>query len=179
MAASHMSVNIGMNAKWTFAVAVILLTTAVFVQVLDTEAATTRNFRLYGAAAQGWGFTNTSIHSPGPTITVEQGDTVNLTLISYDGLAHQFFVSYTNSSSPSSGDPESAVFSSTTNFQFVATNTIGTYTYRCVFHPAVMYGSFRVVPTGSIPEFQGLAMLILLFLSTGIVALVRRKTRQP
>jgi FtsP/CotA-like multicopper oxidase with cupredoxin domain len=173
-----MSVNIGMNARWALiAITAILLATAVFMQAHDTEAATTRNFTLYGAAGQGWGFTNSSITSPGPTIRVEQGDTVNLTLISYDGVAHQFFVSYTNSSSPSSGDSESAVFSDTTIFQFVATNTTGTYTYRCTFHPSVMYGYFTVVQTGAIPEFQPLAILTLLFLSTGIVALVRRKTR--
>lgn len=155
------------------------MATAVFMQVHYTDAATTRYFTLYGAAAQDWGFTNTSITSPGPTITVEQGDTVNLTLISHDGLSHLFFVSYTNASSPSSGDPESAVFSSTTNFQFVATDTIGTYTYHCLFHPTVMYGYFKVVQTGGIPEFQPLAMLMLLVLSTCIVALVRRKTQQP
>jgi len=168
-----------MNAKWIFiAIAAILLATAAFTQVHETEAATTRNFTLYGAAEQGWGFTSTSISSPGPTITVEQDDTVNLTLISHDGVTHQFFVSYTNSSSPSSGDPESAAFSGTTTYQFVATNTTGTYTYRCAFHPIMMYGYFEVVQTGTIPEFQPLAMLMLLILSMSIVALVRRKTRQ-
>jgi len=178
MAVFHMSVNIDMNAKWTFiAIAAILLATAVFMQVNSTEAATTRYFTLYGAATQGWGFTNTSISSPGPPITVEQGDTVNVTLISYDGAPHQFFVSYTNALSPSSGDPESAVFSGTTNFQFVATNTTGTYTYRCAIHPSVMYGSFKVVQTGTIPEFQPMAMLVLLLLSAGIVVSIRRKTR--
>jgi heme/copper-type cytochrome/quinol oxidase subunit 2 len=169
-----------MNGKWALiAIATILLATAVFVQVHDVEATTTLNFTLYGDAMQGWGFTSISITSPGPTITVEQGDTVNLTLISADGVAHQFFVSYTNSSTLSSGDPESAVFSGTTNFQFVATNTTGTYTYYCSIHPSVMYGYFEVVQTSAISEFQPFAMLTFLFLGTGIVALVRRKTRQP
>lgn len=165
-----------MNGKWALiAIVMILLATPVFVQIHDVEAATTRNFTLYGDAVQGWGFTSTSITSPGPTITVEQGDTVNLTLISADGVVHQFFVSYTNSSTPSSGDPESAVFSGTTNFQFVATNTTGTYTYYCSIHPSVMYGYFKVVQTGAISEFQPIAMLMLLFLSTGIIAFVYRK----
>ena len=165
-----------MNGRWALiAVVMVLLATAVFVQVHDVEAATTLNFTLYGAAAQGWGFTSSSITSPGPTITVAQGDTVNLTLISADGVSHQFFVSYTNSSTFSSGDPESAVFSGTTNFQFVATNTTGTYTYYCTIHPSVMYGYFEVVQTGAIPEFQPIAMLMLLFLGTSIIAFVSRK----
>jgi plastocyanin len=169
-----------MNAKCTLTVVTaILLATAMLMQVHFTQATTTRYFTLYGDHLQGWGFTNTSITSPGPTITVEQGDTVNLTLISYDGISHRFFVSYTNSSSWSSGDPESAAFSNSTNFQFVTTNTTGTYKYFCVFHPDVMWGYFKVVPTGGIPEFQPLAMLMLLFLSTGIVALVLRRKRQP
>jgi FtsP/CotA-like multicopper oxidase with cupredoxin domain len=142
-----------MNSKWTFvAIAAILLATAMFMQVYYTEAATTRYFTLYGSASSGWGFTDTSISRPGPTITVEQGDTVNLTLISQDSLPHQFFVSYTNASSPGSGDPESALFNSKTSFQFVATNTTGTYTYRCAVHPGVMYGYFKVVPTGGDPR---------------------------
>jgi hypothetical protein len=64
---------------------------------------TTRNFTLYGSFSRGWGFTATSISSPGPTIVVQQGDTVNLTLISADGVTHNFFVSYTNTSSPKPG----------------------------------------------------------------------------
>jgi FtsP/CotA-like multicopper oxidase with cupredoxin domain len=171
--------RIDLDRKCAFITATaILLATAMLTQVYSIQAATTRHFTLYGSATQGWGFTSTNITSPGPTITVEQGDTVNLTLISHDSLPHQFFVSYTNGSSPTSGDPESTQFSSTANFQFVATNTIGTYTYRCVFHPNVMYGYFRVVQTGGIPEFQPLALLALLFLSTAIAAVFRRKNRQ-
>ena len=172
--------RMNMNAKYSLtAAAIILLAIAILMQVRDTQAATTRYFTLYGDATEGWGFTSTNITSPGPTITVEKGDTVNMTLISYDGLPHQFFVSYTNSSSPVSGDPESAVFSGTTNFEFVATNTTGTYTYRCAIHPSVMYGYFKVVPASGIPEFQPLAMLMLLLLSTSIVAVLSRRKRQP
>jgi hypothetical protein len=109
---------------------------------------------------------------------VEQGDNVNLTLISNDGINHRFFVSYTNSSSPSSGDPESQDFSSTVNYQFVGTNTTGTYEYRCVYHPGVMWGYFQVVPTGTIPEFQPLILLSLLVASTAVAALVLRRKRQ-
>jgi heme/copper-type cytochrome/quinol oxidase subunit 2 len=169
-----------MKTKWLLATTLVVFLAAfvAITQIHGAKAATTRNVTLYGYYLQGWGFTSTSISSPGPTIVVEQGDTINLTLISNDGITHRFFVSYTNSSSPSSGEPESQDFSGTSNYQFVATNTTGTYTYRCLHHPDVMYGYFQVVPTGTIPEFQPLIMLSLLVTSTTAAALVCRRRRQ-
>jgi len=170
-----------MKTKWLL-VTTLVVFLAAFVattQIHGAKAATTRSFTLYGAYLEGWGFTSTSISSPGPTIVVEQGDTINLTLISNDvGITHRFFVSYTNSSSPSSGEPESQDFSGTLSYQFAATNTTGTYTYRCAHHPDVMYGYFQVVPTGTIPEFQPLIMLSLLVASTAVAALVYKRRRQ-
>jgi FtsP/CotA-like multicopper oxidase with cupredoxin domain len=167
------------KAKWLLVImlAVFLVSSAATTLIHSAKAATTRSFTLYGGYLQGWGFTSSGITSPGPTIVVEQGDTVNLTLISSDGITHRFFVSYTNSSSPSSGDPESSDFSGTINFQFVASSTVGTYTYYCYHHPNVMYGTFRVVPTGTIPEFQPLMLLSLLVASTAVVALAYRRKR--
>jgi plastocyanin len=139
--------------------------------------AAARDFTLYGSASGGWGFTVASISSPGPTIVVEQGDTVSLTLISNDGVTHRFFVSYANSSSPSASDPESDDFSGTISFQFVATTTLGTYKYYCFYHPAVMWGYFQVVQSGAIPEFQPLMMLPLLAAITVVAVLFHRKNR--
>ena len=165
------------NVKRFLATIIVLLLAAVAAtQVFTVKAATTRNFTLYGAYTSGWGFTATTITSPGPTIVVEQGDTVNLTLISNDGIAHSFFVSYTNASSPGTGDPWSDDFGSkAVNFQFVATNTVGTYKYHCYYHPDPMWGYFKVVPTGTIPEFQPLIMLSLLVAGTIVAVLVYRR----
>jgi FtsP/CotA-like multicopper oxidase with cupredoxin domain len=167
------------NVKRFLATIIVLLLAAVAAtQVFTVKAAATRNFTLYGAYTSGWGFTATTITSPGPTIVVEQGDTVNLTLISNDGIAHSFFVSYTNASSPGTGDPWSDDFGSkAVNFQFAATNTVGTYKYHCYYHPDPMWGYFKVVPTGTIPEFQPLIMLSLLVAGT-IVAVLAYK-RKP
>jgi FtsP/CotA-like multicopper oxidase with cupredoxin domain len=167
------------NMKRFLATIIVLFLAAVAAtQVFNVKAATTRNFTLYGSYTSGWGFTATSLTSPGPTIVVEQGDNVNLTLISNDGLAHSFFVSYTNASSPGSGDPWSEDFwgGMTVNFQFFATNTVGTYKYHCFYHPDPMWGHFKVVPTGTIPEFQPLIMLSLLVAGT-IVAVLASKRR--
>ncbi len=104
------------------------------------------SFHLFGTALLGWGFTSGTITSPGPTMTVSQGDLVNLTLTSQDGLPHQFFVDYNGNGSPDAGEPTSPQFSSTINFQFTAT-LAGGFTYRCVIHPLVMFGTFIVTPT--------------------------------
>lgn len=169
-----------MKAKWRLAIilAVFLAPSVATTQIHGAKAATTRNFTLYGNYLGGWGFNSSSISSPGPTIVVEQGDTVNVTLISNDGITHRFFVSYTNSSSPSSGDPESQDFSSTSiNYQFVATSSVGKYEYRCYYHPATMWGYFEVVPTGTIPEFAPLMVMLLLAASTTVAALVYGRKR--
>jgi len=139
---------------------------------------TTRNFTLYGAFFGGWGFTSANITSPGPTIVVEQDDTVNMTLISNDGVTHNFFVSYTNTSTPSLGDPKSNDFSTTTNFQFVATTTIGTYKYYCFYHSPMMWGYFQVVQTGTIPEFQPMILLSLFVITTAVAALSSSRRRR-
>ena len=93
-----------MNVKWVFAAVLAVLFFAVLAtQIHEANAATTRNFTLYGSVSHGWGFTDTNMTTPGPTIVVEQGDTVNLTLLGYDTMTHRFFVSYTNATSPVSG----------------------------------------------------------------------------
>lgn len=111
-------------------------------------------------------------------MNVQQGDTVNLTLTSSDGLTHRFFVSYTNASSPISGEPQSSDFNSTVNYQFVATSTVGTYTYRCYYHSTFMWGYFRVVPTGTIPEFEP-SIILLLLIGCTLVAILTHKKGKP
>lgn len=168
-----------MKTKWLFAVVLSIFFVAfVSTQVLNAGAVTTRNFSLYGSYVQGgWGFTSSNITSPGPMIVVEQGDTVNLTLTSNDGTTHHFFVSYTNATTPSTGDPESQDFNGMMIYSFSATSTVGTYTYRCYYHPDLMWGYFRVVRTGDIPEFQPLAILSLSIAGIGIAALARKRRR--
>jgi plastocyanin len=106
------------------------------------------SFTLFGSASSGWGFTKGGMSSPGPTISVLQGDIVNLTLTSADGLTHRFFVDYNGNGIPDPGEPASAPFASTTGFQFNA-SVAGTFRYYCAFHPGVMSGTFAVQTAGS------------------------------
>lgn len=113
--------------------------------------ASVHNISLFGSASQGWGFTPSSISSPGPTIIVVQGDLVNLTLTSQDGLPHRFFVDYNGNGVLDSDEPASPVFSGTINYQFNAT-TSGTFTYYCQIHPGVMFGTFKVNAVATGPD---------------------------
>lgn len=102
-----------------------------------------RNFTLYGSASAGWGFTPGTLTIPGPTIIVDQGDIVNLTLISQDGLLHNFYVDYNNDGFPGSGEPISSSFQTSTTYQFTA-GVNGSFTYFCQFHQLTMFGTFIV-----------------------------------
>ncbi len=149
-------------------------------QVLKAQAATVRNFTLYGSYVSGWGFSASNITSPGPVIVVDLNDVVNLTLINVDtgyyAASHRFLLSYENSSTQHSGDVVSSDIGpgQTVVLTFTA-NVSGTFTYYCVFHPSPMYGTFIVTP--AVPEFQPLIMLSILAACTMTVALAFRRRR--
>jgi len=89
--------------------------------------------------------------NPNPTITVHQGDTINLKLSSGDGVTHLFLLDADNDGSGTADcpatDPCSAFFSSSTpiTYSFTASFPAGTYTYYCAVHPTTMLGSFVIL----------------------------------
>ena len=115
----------------------------------------TRSFVLYGAVTgtSGWGFSATSIANPGPTLTVNVGDTVSLELVSHDGVTHTWFIDYDNSTTRNGAEPISNEFNGTTGpvwFNFTVDGShLGTYTYRCSFHPTQMTGLIQILPAPS------------------------------
>ncbi|MGB8779147.1 MAG: hypothetical protein WCD81_00670 [Candidatus Bathyarchaeia archaeon] len=165
-----------MLRKIILATIVVLLIgiSATSIRIQEARAATTVNIMLYGSATYGWGFTTTNITSPGPTITINQNDYLNLTLHSQDGLPHQFFLDYNNNSVINQGEPNSTAFSLSTVFGFNAT-TSGTFTYRCAVHPSIMYGTLIVVPT--VPEFSP-SLILPLFIVATIAATVAYRTKR-
>lgn len=115
--------------------------------------AITRSILLYhhGLIIHGWGFSMTNVTNPGPTIVVEQGDNVSLTIfcLEHGDTSHRFLLSYTNKTSFTPGDVQSPIFyNSLINFSFTVTNTVGTSTYMCTFDGE--WGYFQVVPTGTL-----------------------------
>ena len=53
-------------------------------QIINAQAATVRNFTLYGSYVSGWGFSASNVTSPGPVILIDLNDVVNLTLMNAD-----------------------------------------------------------------------------------------------
>ncbi len=145
---------------------------------LITIAAPT-HYTLYGSALDGWGFTNTSITTPGPTLIVEEGVNVTLTLYANDTAAHTWFADYDNSSSVNGGETTSPKFGGTGNpasitYTFNA-NRAGTFAYRCGFHVTTMWGVLIVLgkpapaqagfPIGLIPGIMIAVIVGVLFLA--------------
>ncbi len=132
---------------WTACLAVVLAAMVSIVSIGPSRAAT-QTFTLYGDAATGWGSTNTTLASPGPTIRVNLNDNVSLTLNATDGTNHNWFIDYDNNTNDGPIEPNSVNFQDQQIvFNFTA-DTAGTYAYRCKFHPAVMWGLI-VIQNGS------------------------------
>ena len=145
----------------------IILLVAVYTSALPVpkiiipHSASAASFTLYGSFSMGWGSTSSSITQPGPTLTVQPGESVSLSLFSADGRPHQFCVDY--ESTPdfvcqgSELATQSPTFSSSTTatpFTFSASTTPGTYTYFCTFHRSAMTGQFIVSSPPPTPDFS-------------------------
>src|SRR5712692_7407619 len=72
------------------------------------------SFTLFGrlSGPGGWGFSATTVASPGPTLTVTKGDTVTMTLFSGDGATHNWGIDYNGNGVCDPGEPCSPNFSS-------------------------------------------------------------------
>src|SRR3989454_835527 len=126
------------------------------------------NLTFYGNASLGWGFSNATIANPGPNITVYYGDTVNLTLVGNDPLAHSWFIDYNDDKAVSPTEPVSPIFNSPVGkvvvWPFIADQT-GNWTYRCGVHPFTMTGSISIVggpptelPRAALPLITGIML---------------------
>ncbi len=129
----------------------------------------TQNITLYGSATQGWGLTQQSITSPGPQITFQQGQLVNLTLISVDGLPHIFYVDYNGNKIADTNEPKSPQFTGTINYQFTPDRN-GQFIYYCSIHPTVMFGN-----VSSVPELTAIAAVLILIIASATIAIINKK----
>jgi plastocyanin len=103
-------------------------------------------FALFGRVLTpaGWGFTSTTVTSPGPRLAVDPGANVTMKLTSGDGAQHTWFVDYNGNGTPDPGEPVSPAFTAQITFSFIATTMPGNYTYWCSIHFGMMLGTFQV-----------------------------------
>jgi plastocyanin len=166
-------VRLRMGKSQVLMIVAMLIVGVLGAAVVPKAKAATVNLHLYGNATVGWGFSPGTMSHPGPLIEVHDGDLVNLTLTSQDGLPHQFFVDYNGNGLPNPpAEPESPQFTGTIVYSFTA-NTVGNVTYYCAIHPSIMNGPFHVLP--GIPEFPALLFLpIFMMLTLLAVVLLKR-----
>ncbi len=103
--------------------------------LLLSVVGTSYNFNMAGSYSGGWNVTS---------ISVKEGDIINLKLTSSDSLTHAFYVDYNGNGTPDPTEPLSANFNSPNTpvpFSFTTTQ-VGTYTYYCKYHRN-MTGSFH------------------------------------
>ncbi len=150
------------NRRFFPSLCILLFLSFGFLAVLDpkVDGADVR-LSLYGDGMIGWGLTPDTMASPGPTINVDMGDQVNVTLVSVDGVMHDFGVDYSGNGFPDPDEPLSDYFGggypSSTVYTFTVSVFPGTYSYFCYFHRGVMSGYFAVggnQPPSAVFSFQ-------------------------
>jgi hypothetical protein len=142
---------------------------------------------LYAHRSMGWGFTNDSLTSPGPSLDVEVGEHVTLNLTSVDARNHDWFIDYNNNSIVDATESysDSGTFRGTSEFSFTVGNQTGTFVYRSRFNgDGNLWGDITVRPAGFLGGLLSNPLLL-----GGIVAAVaavivvaiwaRRRPRQP
>ena len=144
---------------------------------------------LFGSRAAGWGFTNTSLTIPGPSMQFEVGDNVTLNLTSVDGRSHDWFLDYNNNSAVNAGEPRSPNFSTNVLWNFTVSNRTGTFRYRSDRvgggDLATMWGNITILPAGSLSSPAGnplvLGALVLGFAAVLLIAVLayRRSGKPP
>ena len=130
-----------LGAAVAASIAVSLLAGLVgFAMTLPSASAAAVSFTLYGDFVGGWGFTPGGETNPGPTITVNEGDSVTMRLISEDGTDHGLLIDYNGNGFLDPGIDYSSVTGLDVTFTFTASQP-GTFLYFCSIHSGPPYSS--------------------------------------
>ncbi len=146
--------------------------------VPTTKGSVLRNFAFYqnnntkGVPCSGQAFCfNTT--SPGPTITVNQGDTVSITVHNNDSVTHTFTITTAPYTGVDTGTMNPGQVKTLPTF---TASTFGPFNYQCNFHPTTMKGTFTVNRVSSTPITSS-SLLALAFTTTAAVYITLRKRR--
>ena len=142
------------------------------------KGATTRHFLIIqnnstaGCPASGNPCFNTT--SAGPSITVNQGDSVVITIKDNDTefSPHTFTITQAPYTSVDTGNMSPGQSKTLPTF---TASTSGSFRYQCNFHPATMFGTFVVIKAA--PALNPAGLLALLGTVTAAVFITVRKRR--
>ena len=144
-----------------------------------TKGSITRHFNIYqnnrtaGCPASANPCFNST--SPGPPITVNQGDSVQFTIHDNDTdfSPHTFKIASSAYTAVDTGTMTAGQIKTLSTF---TASTSGTFTYQCDFHPTTMRGTFKVNPVSSTPITPA-SLLALLGTTVAAVYVTIRKRR--
>ena len=176
-----------MTHAWIrLATTTLVLALALSVALARPAAAEERAFTLYGDSTLGWGATTATMTTPGPTLVVTEGDNVTLTLNGTDAANHNWFIDYDNDTNVDADEPatQGNFRAEQIVWNFTA-DRVGTFPYRCKFHPA-MWGNISIESANGTPPSDGSGSLLIVGgVAGGLVAvlavatLLMRKKQQP
>lgn len=135
------------------------------------RAATTRHFDIYMNNATAGCPNNTfcfNTTNPGPTMSVNQGDTVSITVHDNDTSTAQHTFTITAYS------VNVVLTPGTTQAKTFTANTSGQFTYECTIHPTTMKGTLSVAGT-SAPVSPTSVLGILLTTTLSVYVIGRRR----
>jgi len=129
-----------------FAALAALATQVTTASTTTAPSAQTIMITLYASMGNpsGWGRGPLNITNPGPTLTVNQGDTIMFHLFSADGATHMLVIDLDGSGTRSSGDAVSEPFNASGTTLYYP-NTPGQFTYFCGTHELSMQWGTIVV----------------------------------
>ncbi len=166
----------------TFVLLIALVIGGISASTVPVKAQSITQLTMYAgeksSGEYGFGNSATSISSPGPTLTLSEGTTYNMTVfnVSTMGMLHSWEIT----ESETVGTPLWGAAIDTTNYipvggsgsvEFTPTQT-GNFYYVCTFPAHIELGMWgKVVVQSTVPEFPAtLPLLFLALAATGLVA---------
>jgi uncharacterized cupredoxin-like copper-binding protein len=134
---------------------------------------------LYGKE-YGFGYTETSINSPGPTITFAEGDVVNVTFYNVGATNHGWELVTARSGGTELFSAYIAPIAPGTHASVVFTVTqTGSFYYICPVAGHADLGMWGQVNVNAIPEYPSTSILAVLIIASTLMTILYAKTRKP
>src|SRR6267378_4805277 len=155
--------NASGRRSWGALAAVVLLAIVIAAAacvplgLAQTARAANVSYPLYGVTLLGWSKSPGTESNPGPLLTATEGDVVEITLTSEDGLEHVLFIDYNKNGAIGPSDYKSPTTTGTITFNFTAT-VAGIFTYYSPTDPpfnpdlSLMRGTWETRPGNSPPS---------------------------